>query len=132
MQFFRRVKKSKKAIKSNLRKKIHTDLNINEKSDFSSESGDNDSVYTPSESELEMDSKVQEYGDQNLVKIKDFLVLEGLMDFAKSISGGSKSTANAMLWVKRTAHILQYTYYEIHRSCITFNDNNDDILRYVD
>lgn len=122
MHFFRSVKKSK-VFKANLRKKLlpgrfcQNEI-IQDNSDVSSESGDDESQYYPS-SESEQDEQDQECFDpNNVIIITNFLVKEGLCKFATSVSGGSKSEAVAMLWVKRTAQILDYTYYEVNKKSL--------------
>lgn len=137
MLFFKSIKKSK-FYKANLRKKV-LPMHIHDSSEEISESGDDEeSQYMPSSEESEFDIQESENTDadtdpdpNNVSRITDFLVREGLYGFATSVSGGSKSVAAAMLWVKRTAHILDYTYYEVHRTSLTANDisENDNILR---
>lgn len=135
MHFFTSVKKLK-SYKVNLRKKNIRNIIHDSCEDSSSESGDDEqSHYIPSdESEFDNEELEQESGDDpnNVKRITDFLVNEGLYGFATSVSGGSKSPATAMLWVKRTAQILDYTYYEVHKTSLTAIDanENDDILRY--
>lgn len=128
MYYFRSVKKSK-SYKANLRKKVLSRISCESEviQDSTDESGDDKSQYSPS-SESELDDREQEGVDpNNVASITDCLVNEGLYKFATSISGGSKSEAAAMLWVKRTAQILDYTYYEVNKRFMFTNGINEDI-----
>jgi hypothetical protein len=131
MLFFRNSRKSK-SNKASLRKKVLKLIrHKNDRSEDSSESGDGESQYIPSSEESESDIKEQEFNPKNIARITDYLVHEGLFNFAQSVSGGSKLEAAAMLWVKRTAQILIYTHYEIRKTSLITDDehDNDIILR---